>query len=135
GWEVGMKYRFSGGAPYTPFDMAASQLNFATTGTGILDYTQLNTLRLINFNQFDIRVDKKIYFRRATLDLYLDVTNAAKFQNPQLPSYSFKRTEDNSGFETTDGQALKQDGSNGIPVLLQDQSALVTPSIGFIFEF
>jgi len=135
GWEVGIKYRFAGGAPYTPFDMAASQLNFATTGTGILDYTQLNTLRLINFNQFDLRIDKKIYFKRATLDLYMDVTNAAGFSNPSLPNYSFKRNADNSGFETTDGQALKQDGSNGIPVLLQDQSALVTPSIGFIFEF
>ncbi len=135
GWELGMKYRFAGGGPYTPFDMPASQLNFATTGTGILDYSQLNTLRLINFNQFDIRIDKKIYFKRSTLDLYIDVTNAAKFRNPSLPNYSFKRTEDNSGFQTTDGQALKQDGSNGIPVLLKDESALVTPAIGFIFEF
>jgi hypothetical protein len=130
-----MKYRFAGGGPYTPFNMAASQLNFATTGTGVLDFTNLNTLRLINFNQFDIRIDKKIYFKRATLDLYLDVTNAAAFPNPSLPSYSFQRTADNSGFETTDGQPLKQDGSNGIPVLLNDQSSLVTPSLGFIFEF
>jgi hypothetical protein len=135
GWEVGMKYRFAGGAPYTPFDTTASRLNFASIGTGVLDFTNLNTLRLINFNQFDIRIDKKIYFKRATLDLYLDVTNAAAFPNPSLPNYSFKRTEDNSGFETTDGQALKQDGSNGIPVLLNDQSSLVTPSLGFIFEF
>jgi hypothetical protein len=135
GWEVGIKYRFAGGAPYTPFDSTASRLNFASTGTGVLDFTKLNSERLINFNQFDIRIDKKIYFKRATLDLYLDVTNAAAFPNPSLPSYSFKRTDDNSSFETTDGQPLKQDGSNGIPVLLNDQSSLVTPSLGFIFEF
>jgi hypothetical protein len=135
GWEIGMKYRFSGGAPYTPFDMAASQLNFATTGNGVLDFNQLNTARLINFNQFDFRIDKKFYFKRSTLDLYLDVTNLLGFANPQLPSYAFKRNADNSGFETTDGQDLKQDGSNGIPVILQDQSALTTPAIGFIFEF
>jgi hypothetical protein len=135
GWEVGMKYRFAGGAPYTPFDSTASQLNFVSTGTGVLDFTKLNTNRLINFNQFDIRIDKKIYFKRATLDLYLDVTNAAAFPNPSLPNYSFKRTADNSGFETSDNQPLKQDGSNGIPVLLNDQSSLVTPSLGFIFEF
>jgi len=135
GWEVGMKYRFAGGAPYTPFDSTSSRLNFATTGTGVLDFTNLNTSRLINFNQFDIRIDKKIYFKRATLDLYLDVTNALAFPNPSLPSYSFKRTEDNLGFETTDGQPLKQDGSNGKQVILNDQSSLVTPSLGFIFEF
>jgi hypothetical protein len=110
-------------------------LNFATTGTGVLDFTKLNTERLINFNQFDIRIDKKIYFKRATLDLYLDVTNAAAFPNPSLPNYSFKRTADNSGFETTDGQPLKQDGSNGKQVILNDQSATPIPSLGFIFEF
>jgi outer membrane receptor for ferrienterochelin and colicin len=135
GWEMGLKYRFSGGGPYTPFDMIASQQNFATTGTGVLDYSQLNTLRLINFNQFDFRLDKKIYFKRSTLDLYIDVINALGFSNPSLPNYSFKRTDNNDGFLTTDGQELRADGSNGIPVILNDQSSLTTPSIGFIFEF
>lgn len=135
GWEIGLKYRFSGGAPYTPFDLIASQQNFATTGTGVLDFSQLNTLRLINFNQFDFRLDKKIYFKRSTLDLYIDVINALGFANPSFPNYAFKRTDNNDGFLTTDGQELRQDGSNGIPVILNDQSALTTPSIGFIFEF
>ncbi|MEZ5174523.1 MAG: hypothetical protein R2850_13710 [Bacteroidia bacterium] len=135
GWELGLKYRFAGGAPYTPFDMTLSQLNFPTTGTGVLDYTQLNSNRLINFNQLDIRIDKKFYYKRSTLDLYIDLVNAFGFPNPSLPNYSFKRTEDNSSFETTDGQPLQQDGSNGIPVILQDNSAIVTPSIGFIFEW
>jgi len=135
GWEIGLKYRFAGGAPYTPFDATLSQLNFPTTGVGVLDFNQLNTLRLIDFNQFDFRLDKKFYFKRSTLDLYMDIVNAFGFANPALPNYSFKRNEDNSDFETTDGQALNADGSNGIPVLLQDNSALVTPSIGFIFEF
>lgn len=135
GWELGLKYRFAGGAPFTPFDPVASQLNFPTSGVGVLDFSQLNTERLINFNQFDIRVDKKINFKRATLDLYIDIVNALAFANPNFPNYTFRRTDDNSGFLTTDGQALQADGSNGIPLLLQDQSALVTPAIGFIFEF
>lgn len=135
GWEMGIKYRFSGGAPYTPFDLLASQQNFATTGVGVLDFSQLNTQRLINFNQFDFRLDKKIYFKRSTLDLYIDVINALGFANPSLPNYSFKRTDNNDGFLTTDGQELRADGSNGIPVILNDQSSLTTPSIGFIFEF
>jgi hypothetical protein len=135
GWEMGLKYRFAGGAPFTPFDPVASQLNFPTAGVGVLDFSQLNSQRLINFNQFDVRFDKKINFKRATLDLFIDVINAFGFANPNFPNYTFKRTPDNSNFQTTDGQALRPDGSNGIPVILQDQSSLVTPTIGFIFEF
>jgi outer membrane receptor for ferrienterochelin and colicin len=70
GWEVGLKYRFAGGAPFTPFDPVASQLNFPTSGVGVLDFSQLNTERLINFNQFDIRVDKKINFKRRNNRVY-----------------------------------------------------------------
>ncbi|NBV14880.1 MAG: TonB-dependent receptor, partial [Sphingobacteriia bacterium] len=62
GWEIGLKYRFAGGNPYTPFDMVESQRNFLTTGAGVLDFARLNTLRLQNFNQFDFRIDKKINF-------------------------------------------------------------------------
>jgi hypothetical protein len=112
-----------------------SQQNFPTAGVGVLDFTQINTQRLIDFNQFDIRIDKKFYYKRSTLDLYIDLVNAFAFPNPTLPNYSFKRNDDNSGFETTDGQPLKQDGSNGVPVLLQDNSSIITPSIGFIFEW
>ena len=51
------------------------------------------------------------------------------------PYYTFKRNEDNTGFETTDGKVLKQDGSNGSPVILENRSANVTPTLGIIFEF
>jgi len=56
-------------------------------------------------------------------------------RNPDIPDYSFARNADNSGFETTDGQPLRPDGSNGIPVFLKDETPLVTPAIGIIFEF
>jgi hypothetical protein len=49
-WEIGLKFRYQGGAPYTPFDEAASQLNYLSRGQGILDYARLNTLRLRSFN-------------------------------------------------------------------------------------
>jgi len=135
GWEIGAKFRFAGGTPFTPFDTAASRYSFATTGQGVLDFTRLNTERLINFSQFDIRIDKKIYFKKATLDFYVDIQNLLQALSPALPNYTFKRNADNSGFETTDGQALTTDGSNGIPVILQDQAPLAFPAIGFIFEF
>lgn len=135
GWELGAKFRFAGGAPYTPFDTVASRFSFATTGQGTLDFTRLNTERLINFSQLDIRVDKKFYFRKSTLDIFIDIQNAMRANNPDIPDYSFKRNADNTGFETTDGQPLRPDGSNGIPVFLKDETPLVTPAIGIIFEF
>lgn len=134
-WEVGVKYRLAAGAPYTPFDLVQSQLNYATLGTGILDYTQLNTERLISFKQIDLRVDKKYNFKKTTLDLYIDIQNLFQFPSPDLPEYTFTRNADNTDFLTTDGQPLKQDGSNAIPLILQDESPFFVPTIGFIFEF
>jgi hypothetical protein len=135
GWEIGMKLRYSGGSPYTPFDMVASQRNYVATGNGVFDNSQLNTLRLTSFRQFDFRVDKKINFKRTTLDIYFDVTNALLFKNQAIPNYSFKRLDDNTGFETTDGNPLRSDGSNGIPFILKNDDLSVTPALGFILEF
>ena len=135
GWEMGLKYRYAGGTPYTPFDLVASRLNYVTTGQGVLDYTKINTERLKAFQQFDFRMDKKLNFKRASLDIYLDVTNALLLQNQTLPSYVFERNADNTGFLTTDGLNLRNDGSNGVPRVDADAGTFVVPSLGFIFEF
>ncbi len=134
GWEIGAKYRLSGGTPYTPFDLAASQLNYTTTGHGVLDYSRYNQSRLPLFNQLDLRIDKKINFKKSTLDIYFDIQNAAGSQNINPDYYTFKRNTDNS-YATTDGKALRPDGSNAIPVLLKNASKTVVPSLGIIFEF
>jgi outer membrane cobalamin receptor len=135
GWELGLKYRYAGGVPFTPFDLEASRLNYQILGVGVLDDSQLNSLRLQPFNQFDLRVDKRINFARSSLNLYFDVQNALVVANENPPNYTFARTEDNSGFKTTDGQALKPDGSNALPIILENASAIAIPTLGFIFEF
>jgi hypothetical protein len=56
-------------------------------------------------------------------------------KNGSFPKYTFKRTEDNSGFATTDGNPLDLDGSNGIPTILNTDSGNIIPSIGVVFEF
>ncbi|MFY9310158.1 MAG: TonB-dependent receptor [Bacteroidia bacterium] len=134
-WQLGLKYRFAGGTPYTPFDLAASQQNYPLLGTGVLDYTKLNSERLKNFSQLDVRLDKKINYKKISLDIFIDFQNVLMTSQQSAPYYTFKRKADNSGFETTDGQALKPDGSNGIPVVLDNYSKNVTPSIGIIVEF
>tara|TARA_B110000037_G_scaffold101356_1_gene118200 strand:- start:53382 stop:55820 length:2439 start_codon:yes stop_codon:yes gene_type:complete len=135
GWKLGLKYRLAGGVPYTPYNLPASQANFATLGNGILDFSQLNTERLNAFNQLDVRLDKIVNYKNVSFDFYVDLQNVLFSRQQAPPTYTFKRLSDNSGFETTDGLPLQSDGSNAIPVLLQDDSSLITPTIGIIFEF
>lgn len=134
-WELGMKYRWQGGVPYTPLDLDASRLNYATLGTGVLDNDRLNTLRLSGFSQLDLRIDKKWNFKRATLDVFLDIQNVLNTINPAPPNYTFERTPDGSAFVTTDGQPLRNDGSNAIPILLENTEGSLLPSIGIVVEF
>jgi outer membrane receptor for ferrienterochelin and colicin len=134
-WELGLKFRYQGAAPYTPFDLTESQLNYLTLGTGVNDYSQTNTQHLIAFNASDVRIDKKWYLSRFTLDLFLDVSNWYGAVNYGVPQYSFKRNEANTDFVTTDGQPIKQNGSNAIPVILKNEDKTVLPTIGFIVEF
>lgn len=134
-WELGLKFRYQGGAPYTPFDETASRTNFLSQGLGILDYGQLNTKRLRSFHSSDVRIDKKYNLKNTTIDLFLDVTNWYIAAADAAPYYAFKRTEDNKAFATADGKPMTPNGSNAIPVLLGNDKASVTPTIGFIVEF
>ncbi len=134
GWELGVKYRLSGGAPYTPYDLVASRINYLSLGQPVSDYTRINQERLPWFNQLDLRIDKKINFRKSTLDLFLDFQNIGFAKNVSKDYYTFKRNPDNS-YITTDGQPVQQDGSNAIPVLIPNINQTVIPAIGIVFEF
>ena len=92
-------------------------------------------MRVRSYNESDIRIDKKWNFKKLTLDFYIDVTNWYAAKNEYVPQYTFKRTEDNKDFLTTDGKPIQPDGSNAIPVYLKNEYAFVTPTIGFIVEF
>lgn len=134
-WELGLKFRYQGGAPFTPFDETASRLNYLSQGKGTLDYAKLNSLRLGGFNSSDVRIDKKFNFKKMTVDLFLDVTNWYAAKNPVIPEYTWKRTSDNRTFETTDGLAIKADGSNAIPTRVKNDDPQVIPTLGVIVEF
>jgi CarboxypepD_reg-like domain/TonB-dependent Receptor Plug Domain len=134
-FEIGLKYRFAGGSPYTPYDIAASQRNYLTRGTGILDYSKTNTLRLKPFTQLDVRIDKKWNYKKWTLDLYADISNITATKNDAIKPFTFKRNADNTAFATTDGKAINPDGSNAIPLILNNASGNLIPTIGFIIEF
>jgi hypothetical protein len=133
-WELGIKYRFQGGTPYTPYDLAASKINFLTQGLGVLDYTKTNSLRLPNYHSSDIRVDKKYNYKKTTFDIFIDITNwyGSKSVSPNV--YTFESNTDGT-FKTTDGGPIKKDGSNAKPTLTDNNRIFVTPTFGFIWEF
>ena len=134
-WEMGLKWRFQGGAPFTPFDEPASLANFSLLGVGVLDLDRLNAERLGPFSQFDFRIDKKWNLRRVTLDVFFDVQNAFVQRNPAYPQFTLQRNADNTGFLTRDGAPLAPDSSNGVPIILSNDDPAVVPTLGFIFEF
>ncbi len=134
-WKLGLKYRFSGGVPYTPFDLVASQQSYSVSGNGVLDFENVNSKRLRFFNQLDFRIDKIVNLKKVSFNFYVDIQNILGFDQETPPYYTFKRNEDNTGFATTDGQPLQSNGSNAIPVLIANDQSTVTPTIGVIFEF
>lgn len=77
GWDVGLRWRFAGGAPTTPYDLVRSSTidSWQTNHRPVLDYSLVNTQRQPSFHQLDVRVDKTWYFKRWTLSLYVDVQN------------------------------------------------------------
>lgn len=133
--ELGLKFRYQGGAPYSPFDDVASKANYLSLGQGIVDYARLNTQRLGGFNSGDVRIDKKWNFKKTTIDLFLDVTNWYIAKNPAIPTYTFRRNANNTAFLTTNGLPINMNGSNAIPILLSNDDPQVTPTLGFIIEF
>lgn len=134
-WELGVKFRYQGSAPFTPYDMTASQLNYLTLGNGIFNYSLVNTQRLPAFHSADIRIDKKWNMKRFTIDLFLDIQNFYGATSAGVPSYTFQRNADNTAFVSTDGQPVQKNGSNAIPFLLDNADGNVLPTIGFIVEF
>ncbi|MBU3744316.1 MAG: TonB-dependent receptor [Sediminibacterium sp.] len=134
-WEIGLKFRYQGAAPYTPYDEVASRSNFLTLGTGTLDYTRINSLRLKPFNSGDLRIDKKWNRKKTTYDFFIDITNFYASVSESTDKYTFTRNAANTAFITSDGLPLQANGSNAIPIYLKDVQSSFLPNIGLIIEF
>ncbi|MCA1746268.1 MAG: TonB-dependent receptor, partial [Bacteroidales bacterium] len=133
-WQVGFKWRFVGGTPYTPIDVQASAniFNWDYTGREILDLTNYNRLRFEPFHQLDVRVDKEWFLDNFTLNLYFDIQNL----------YNYR---------TAGTEFLVQQFEDGQPVIANPESQLseqryvmekektevgtLLPSVGIIIKF
>ena len=130
-WELGMKWRFVGGAPYTPYNFEKSSYMAAwdLQGKGYLDYSKFNTERLKAFHQLDIRIDKEYFFSGWSLMLYADVQNVYNFKADQ-PALLIRETDSN-GLPFTDPlNPLKYSLK-----YISNSSGTVLPTIGIIIEF
>lgn len=138
-WEAGVNWRFQSGLPYTPFsDRSSLVQSWDVNGRGIPDYERLNTLRTSPINSLDIRIDKKWYFRRWSLNVYVDVQNilANSVSFPQLildrPLDSDNQPVGNPVIinpeapEAEQRYALKE---------IEDSSGTRLPSIGLMIEW
>ena len=95
-WEIGMRFRYSGGSPFTPYDSITSSLRrvWDINSFGVLDYNNLNSQRLKPNHGLDLRVDKKWYWKKVTLNLYLDIQNLYNFKNVAQPNLIAERDFD-----------------------------------------
>ncbi len=129
-WELGLRWLFTGGAPYTPYNITETvrRENWDVRPFGLPNYDQLNTNRISAFHQLDIRIDKKYYFRKWSLDVYFDVQNAynqvTKFQD------NIDVVKDGSGqpIVNPDNPELY------IPKFIQSTYGSVLPTLGIIVE-
>lgn len=130
-WDFGFKWRFVGGAPYTPYDIQKSSLKAAwdLTGQGYLDYKRFNSERLKAFHQLDIRVDKQYFFKGWSLMLYADVQNVYSHKADQPPILTLET--DAGGIPVT----VPSDPLRYNLKYIEGTAGTVLPTIGVIIEF
>jgi outer membrane receptor for ferrienterochelin and colicin len=130
-WDFGFKWRYVGGAPYTPYDEEKSAIKEAwdLQGQGYLDYSKFNTLRLDAFHQLDLRIDKQYFLKGWSLMLYADVQNVYNHKNDQ-PPILIRETDSNDNPLTDPTDPTKY-----LLKYIDGDSGTVLPTIGVIIEF
>lgn len=130
-WEVGIKWRYTGPAPFTPYDMETSSRMevWDVTKQGLPNYEFLNTQRTSNTHQLDLRVDKKYYFKNKGLNLYLDIQNVYDSKSEGQAFLNMRSDLAGNAIENPNKPGYYQ------PYLVENLSGTVLPSLGLIFEF
>jgi len=129
-WEIGGRFLFSGGLPFTPYDVETSMLIpvWDVTQTGLFDNTRLNSERIQAFHQLDIRVDKKWFFKKWSLNLFLDIQNIYSQVTPLQPILDVVKDPA--------GNPIPSSVNPGsyTPFFIDSSNGNVLPSIGIIVE-
>ncbi len=139
GWDVGFRWQLLGPSPFTPYDIERSSRRevWDFNNQGLPDYTRLSEERLATFHQLDVRIDKRFFFNRFNITLYLDVQNVYAFQAELQPFLNVRRDE--QGLPNPAGPEhnplFHSDRDYYQTYLLDNRSGEVLPTIGLIFEW
>jgi hypothetical protein len=130
-WEIGVKWKILGGKPYSPYNESLSAIKevWDAKGVGIEDYTRLNSERTKAVHQMDMRIDKKWFFNRWNLNLYLDIVNLYNFAVEDRPNLTVVRN--------SEGQAVEdpEDATRYQLKYLENKIGNLIPSIGLVVAF
>jgi hypothetical protein len=130
-WEIGGRWRYLGGLPYTPDDINTSSLIavWDLRGAAVQDFSRINSLRLAAFHQLDLRIDKRYFYKKWNLNWYLDIQNVYNFQAEQPPLTLAVRNADGSIRVNPD------DPSRYELRTIANPAGTILPTIGIIVEF
>ncbi|MCE3008692.1 MAG: TonB-dependent receptor [Bacteroidetes bacterium] len=123
-WEIAVKWRYLGGAPYTPWDIAASTEQYLVTGEPVLDNRRVNAEQTAAFNQVDLRLERKFFFKKWSLIAFIDLQNITSSPNSPPPNFTLERDP-----------ATRQYLSPARPQLVEDEGSTLIPSIGLRARF
>jgi hypothetical protein len=100
-WEFSARFIYAGGAPYTPFDIQLSEFN----NKGILDLSKTNSVRLPDYHSLNLRVDRRFYFEKTNLVIFLSIWNVYNREN--ISAYTWNEVKN---------KLTKEVGWNTLPV-------------------
>lgn len=130
-WSIGIKWKYLGGGPYTPYDLQLSSLKQAwdLRGRAYLNYDLFNTARLAPYHQLDLRVDKDFYFRRWSLNFYVDIQNLynSKAKGPD----NYILATDAQGVPLTD----PADPARYVLKAIPNETGSILPTLGISIQF
>ncbi len=129
-WQIGIKWRYVGSLPYTPYDIQLSsnkEVWFINRGP-YLNYYKLNSERFKPFHQLDLRIDKKFFFKSWSLILYLDIQNVYNYKS-ELRDIILRKKNADGTFVTVN------EGRDYVLESYPNTIGTVLPSVGVMIKF
>lgn len=81
-WEAAVKFRYSTGKPYTPFNSDGTQ-----------SVALYNSRRLPELHSLDLRLDRRWYFEKWYLIAYIDIQNIYNRKNISSVQWDYRKNE------------------------------------------
>ena len=110
GWQIGAKFQYASGNPYTPAHGVTEKNNTFFVVEG-----ETNSARYPDYHKLDIRIDKQFIFESWSFSIYLDLWNV--YNRDNIISYSFRAD------------------TNGEILTIPRYDMGITPILGFTAKF